>query len=817
MRNRSKPKLSSHSLATGLKLGALIAGAELLIMLTFSFIKTDQWIHPLVISFIDTLLLGVSGAFMVIYWVVRPMRTAEELACVEKELCESEMQYRRLFMTSRDGLMFLDFETGRVMEINPFLADLLGEAPESYSGKSFWEIPQFKEFETNGITLRGLQEKKYIHKDGLALEAADGRRIIVELLGNVYPVNQRMVIKFNFRDITDRKKAEYELIERTRQAQLGAEIGAELIQNKDLRSLLQRCAESIVKHLDAAFARIWILNEKDNVLELKASAGMYTHIDGNRRLIPVGNFKIGIIAQERKPHLTNTVIGDPQISDQAWAKREGMIAFAGHPLVVSGKLVGVMAMFSKKPLQKTTLAALASISDEIALGIERKKTEAQIHFLAYYDNLTNLPNRHYFNEFLGKTIEYANRHKNIFAVVLINLDDFNRINDTLGHHIGDDILKCTASRVVNTLRGSDYVARISDEEDASVARMGGDEFIVLLRDVAGVEAISHVVRRLTKELSCPYELEGRDIFMTASMGITVYPEDGEDVNNLIKNADTALHHAKDKGKNNFQFYSKSMNEAALESLTMGTNLRRALERQELLLYYQPKMDFLTEQINGMEALVRWKQSDGNLIPPAKFIPFAETSGLIVPIGAFVLRTACLQNKLWQESGLKQISIAVNLSGLQFGQKDFVKDILTTLKDSALDPRYLELEITETTIMKNPERAILNLHELKAAGIQISIDDFGTGYSSLNYLRQLPLNALKIDMSFIRNVATDPNDAVIVKTIIAMAHNLNLKVIAEGVENARQVAFLKAHGCDTMQGYFLSPPLPAEELSKFLRD
>lgn len=814
MLNRPIIKIYSHSLSTVLKLVALIAGTELLIMLTFSLLKIDQWMSPLLISITDTMVLGVFGAFIIYYWLVRNMKTAEEFSSVEKDLCGSEMQYRSLFMTSQDGIMILDFETGHVIDMNPFLTNLLGDELEMYSGKPFWEIRQFKDFEINGISLKELHKKNQIHHDGISLEAADGRNVIVEIVAIIYPVNHQLVIKFNFRDITDRKIAEYELIERSRQAQLGAEIGAELIQNKNLRSLLQGCTEAIVKHLDAAFARIWILNEKENVLELKASAGMYTHIDGNRSHIPVGQFKIGIIAKERKPHLTNAVIGDPQISDQEWAKREGMIAFAGQPLVVSDMLVGVMAMFSKKPLQETTLKALASISDGIALGIERKKTEVQIHFLAYYDNLTNLPNRYYFKEFLKNTIKYANRHKNTFAVVLIDLDDFNRINDTLGHNIGDEILKCVSSRVLNTFRGSDYVARIS-EEDASIARMGGDEFIVLLRDIGDVETISHVMRRLTKELSCPYELEGRDVFITASMGISVYPEDGEDVDNLIKNADTALYHAKGGGKNNFQFYSKSMNEAALESLTMETNLRRALERQELLLYYQPKMDFLTGQITGMEALIRWKQSDGNLISPAKFIPFAETSGLIVPIGAFVLRTACLQNKLWQEAGLKKISVAVNLSGLQFGQKDFVKDIFTALEDSDLDPRYLELEITETTIMKNPERAVRYLNELKEAGIQISIDDFGTGYSSLNYLRRLPLDAMKIDMSFIRNVVTDRNDAVIVKTIIAMAHNLNLKVIAEGVENEDQAAFLKEHGCDTMQGYLLSPPVPAEEFQKFL--
>ncbi|MCG2775195.1 MAG: EAL domain-containing protein [Desulfobacterales bacterium] len=615
-------------------------------------------------------------------------------------------------------------------------------------------------------------------------------------------------------EIIERKKAEDALIERARQAELGAEIGAVLVKHDDLRSLLQLCTESIVKHLDAAFARIWVFNEKKNVLELMASAGMYTHIDGNHLFIPVGKSKISRIAQEKKPHLTNEVIGDPQISDQEWAKREGMIAFAGHPLVVADKLVGVMAMFSKKPLQEMTLKALASISDEIALGIERKKSEDQINFLAYYDSLTSLPNRYYFKELLERTIEYANRYKKSFTIALIDLDDFNRINDTLGHNIGDDFLKSVSSRLLSILRTSDFVARISDEEKP-VARMGGDEFIVLLQELVDVATSSHVMHRLLKELSQPYELDGREVFITASIGISKYPDDGEDTENLIKNADTALYHAKRKGKNSYQFYSKSMNEAALELLTMENNLRRALEQQEFLLYYQPKMDLSTRQIIGMEALIRWKQSDGNLISPAKFIPIAEASGLIVPIGEFVLRTACLQNKMWQEAGLKKISVAVNVSGLQFGQKDFVKDTFTALEDTDLNPQYLELEITETTIMTNPERAIRNLNELKEAGIQISIDDFGTGYSSLNYLRRLPLDAMKIDISFIRNVVTDLNDAVIVKTIIAMAHNLNLKVIAEGVEDEQQFEFLKEHKCDAMQGYLLSPPVPTEEFPNLL--
>ena len=615
-------------------------------------------------------------------------------------------------------------------------------------------------------------------------------------------------------EVDERKKAEFELIEHARQTTLGAEIGSALVQRKDLRSLMQLCTESIVRHLDAAFARIWIFNEKQNVLELRASAGMYTHIDGKHAMIPVGKYKVGIIAQEKKHHLTNAVIGDPLISDQEWAKQEGMVAFAGHPLIVADKLVGVMAMFSKKPLQESTLQALASISDEIALGIERKKAEDQIHFMAYYDNLTNLPNRFYFIELLKRNVELAIRYKKVFAVVLIDLDNFKRINDTFGHNIGDKFLISVSSRLLSAMRSSDYVARMSGGEEA-VARMGGDEFIILLHDIADVDKVSHVAQRLLNRISQLYEIDGHEAFITVSIGVSVYPEDGEDVENLIKNADTAMYHAKSEGKNKYQFYSKSMNGAALELLTMENNLRRALEQREFLLYYQPKMDLSTNEIIGMEALIRWKRPDGNLISPAKFIPIAESNGLILPIGDFVLRTACFQNKMWQKAGMKKFAVAVNVSGLQLGQKDLVDVIFNILDEYELEPQYLELEITETTIMKSPESAVEKLHKLKESGIHIAIDDFGTGYSSLNYLRRLPLNAVKIDISFIRNVVSDPNDAVIVKTIIAMAHNLNLKVVAEGVEHREQLEFLRKYECDIIQGYLLSPPVSVEEFPGFL--
>ena len=451
MSAKSVYKSGSYSFSTGLKLLGLIAGIELVIMLSFSFFNVHKWMSPLIMSITDTLLLSILSAVMIYIWVIRPMKTLEEFTRLETAFRESERRYRRIFETSNDGIMILDFDTGQVKDVNPFLLDLFGAKHEEYLGKEFWQLRFFKNLGEQGITLKELQETGYIHYDGIPLKTADGQYIIMEFVSNVYQEGSQKAIQFNFRDITDRKKAEDELIERARQAALGADIGTVLVQQKDLRRLLQLCTEAIVNHLDAAFARIWIMNEKQNVLELLASAGMYTRIDGNHSIKQVGKLKIGIIGKEKKPHLTNTVIGDPMITDQEWAKREGIVAFAGHPLVVADNLVGVMAMFSKKPLPETALKALASISDEIALGITRKKAEDQIHFLAYYDNLTGLPNRYFFSELLKKSIEYANRYKHSFAVALIDLDDFKRINDTLGHNIGDEFLKIISSRLLTII------------------------------------------------------------------------------------------------------------------------------------------------------------------------------------------------------------------------------------------------------------------------------------------------------------------------------------------------------------------------------
>ena len=472
---------------------------------------------------------------------------------------------------------------------------------------------------------------------------------------------------------------------------------------------------------------------------------------------------------------------------------------------------------------KVTASAIHSKEGHViyTLGLiedltESKKAAEKIHLLAYYDSLTGLPNRTFHKELMMRVIDHANRHKEIFTLIYVGLDNFQRINDTLGHSMGDLLLKAIADRLTGSLRKSDYIASSYEGETTEVvSRVGGDEFIVLAPDLTQAQDAAKTAHRLLREISEPYDLSGYEVFMTASAGIALYPDDGTDVDDLLKNADTALGHAKNEGKNNYQFYSRSMNSSVLELLTLENDLHRALTRNELVLYYQPKVDAATSMVKGMEALIRWEHPERGLIPPMEFIPLAEASGLIIPIGEFVIRAACRQIKTWQAAGCQQMQIALNVSARQFDQKDFTEVIRGILLDTMVSPQCLALEITESIIMRNPEQAIQTLTELKTMGIEIAIDDFGTGYSSLSYLKRLPLDFLKMDMSFVKSLTSDPSDQAIVRATIAMAHGLNLKVIAEGVETEEQLSFLQKHGCDEIQGYFFSRPLPAEEIPGIL--
>ena len=446
---------------------------------------------------------------------------------------------------------------------------------------------------------------------------------------------------------------------------------------------------------------------------------------------------------------------------------------------------------------------------------ERKQFEARIQHQATHDALTGLPNRLLFRDILVHAAAHALRTEKLLAVMFLDLDGFKNINDTQGHDCGDKLLIEIAQRLTTTLRGNDLVAR----DDDIIARQGGDEFTILLQGVTIVENIIQIAERILAAIAVPFEGDGHEVHITASIGITVFPFDDTDIENLLQNADTAMYRAKESGKNNFQFYTAEMNALIRKRMAIENGLRQALARNEFVLHYQPQMDIRIGKMVGVEVLVRWSHPEKGLIPPAVFIPVAEESGLIVQLGEWVLRTACQQRKRWQDAGLPHVRMAVNLSARQFRDPQLAAVVAKVLADVGLDPHsdHLELELTESLLMQDMERSLVTLHKLHQMGICLSIDDFGTGYSSLSYLKRFPIHTLKIDQSFVRDITTDPKDATMAATIVALAHNLELNVVAEGVETAEQLALLRDMQCDQMQGYYFSRPLPAEELEKLLRE
>ncbi len=437
---------------------------------------------------------------------------------------------------------------------------------------------------------------------------------------------------------------------------------------------------------------------------------------------------------------------------------------------------------------------------------DRKKAEEIIRRQAYYHVLTGLPNRTLFKDRLEQAMKTALRNQQTLCVMVLDLDRFKTINETLGHHIGDKLLVGVANRLLGILA-----------DNGTIARFGGDEFTLLLPLVNNPEEATQQAQRTIETLAAPFNLNGHDLHVTTSIGIAFYPNDGENAEVLLKNAETAMYRAKEQGRNNFQLYASVMNVSAFKQLLMENSLRRALEKEEFVVYLQPQIDLTTRRMIGAEALVRWQHPDLGLVFPTEFIGLAEETGLIVPIGDWVLERVCRLGKLWKDRGMERVTISVNLSARQFQQKNLVARIAQILQTTGLDPEYLGLEITESIAMKNADFTISALNEFKSMGIHLSLDDFGTGYSSLSYLKRFPLETLKIDRSFVRDITTDPNDAAIVHAVIALAHSLKLKVVAEGVETEGQLSYLKTHDCDQVQGYYFSHPLSEDNFQKILRE
>jgi diguanylate cyclase (GGDEF)-like protein len=491
-------------------------------------------------------------------------------------------------------------------------------------------------------------------------------------------------------------------------------------------------------------------------------------------------------------------------------------AFLGYSAVLIGAAIGAFAVIARGLAFPLPVAAAAIdvfflvvtglgmmifvLEDEREAALE---AASQVEHIAYHDPLTGLPNRALFIDRLIVALAHASRHQHKVGILFLDLDRFKQVNDSLGHTMGDHLLKGVAERIRATVR----------EED-TVARFGGDEFALLIHILGRAEHAGKIARKILDALAAPFTLGTREIFITGSVGIAVYPNDGVDAEALIRNADTAMYRAKHQGGDAYQFYTASMNSRALEMLELESGLRKALKQGEFALYYQPLIDIQSGGIYGLEALLRWNNPDQGLVLPDQFIPAAEVSGLIIPIGNWVIREACRQARFWQRQKGTELVVSVNLSARQFAQADLPTQVRQALEESRLQPRLLELEITETNVMQDVEKTARILRELKTIGVRIAIDDFGTGYSSLSYLKDFPVDTLKLDRSFVRDLIA-PQDAKIVSGVIAMAHSMSLQVMAEGVETLSQLDFLRANDCDKLQGFLFSRPLPPDSVDRYM--
>lgn len=494
----------------------------------------------------------------------------------------------------------------------------------------------------------------------------------------------------------------------------------------------------------------------------------------------------------------------------------GAASFVVLPLSAQGSLSGVLALGSLPEVGTTSddLLQARRLADQVAVALANARMVEQVRALAYYDSLTGLLNRLSYKDRLARALSEAARARRHVAAFFVDLDNFGRINDTLGHEVGDQLLRQVAGRLQACCRQAE-IERGAGAKGPAVARLGGDEFTVLLEDVRDSEEAVVLGRAILSAFASPIQLGSQEVFVTASLGIALYPTDGDDAEMLLAHADTAMYEAKKHGGNGYQLFARTMTASALQRLTLETDLRRAVERDELVLHYQPIVDAASGAITGAEALVRWQHPSLGLLLPSAFIPIAEENGLIVPLGEWVLRTACAQNRAWQQAGLPPIRVAVNVASRQIRQGTLTGAVAEALETAGLEARWLGLELTESVLMERQHEAVTALQRLRTIGVHLSIDDFGTGYSSLSYLKHFPVDALKIDRTFVRDLLSVPDDAAITSAIIAMAHALELSVVAEGVESHEHLAFLRGQGCDEVQGYLMGRAVPAERFAEWL--
>ncbi len=718
------------------------------------------------------------------------MRDLTERNRMAKSLSNSEERYRSLFENNLSGIFSLDL-SGHFLSMNPAAERMCGYSREELYLTSFTRLIPSEDQEL-------VMKQFYDVLDGnpttfeISIIHKNGHRVYLSALGVPMVVNGEVVGIYGItKDISEKKRVKKIFNDITNG--VSEEIGEAFFHSLVLK---------ISKSLDVEYAFICEYSESGHMKTIAVS------INGQL----AENFSYDLLNSPCEITLNSVICCFPNgVADHFpldTQLRDWQIeSYVGVPLSDSdGRKIGLLAIMSKKEIMDLHLAesVLKIFSARAAAELSRKRAEAAVSYLAYHDALTCLPNRYYIHKCLEMALKNAKASDKKVALFYCDLDRFKNINDSMGHSFGDLILQDAVNRLQSVISGT-----------TTLARMGGDAFCLLLPEIDGQEEVIHVAQTVSQLFREPFTVNGHEVYLTLSMGISLYPSDGEDADFLIKNADTAMYRAKELGRNNYQFYNPMMNEAVLDNFLLEVHLRKAIEKEEFKLVYQPQVDMVNKQMMGMEALIRWQHPTLGTVSPGEFIPLAEETGLIIPIGEWVLRKACAENKALQDAGYPVVKVSVNISVRQFQQKNLVQVIEDILQETGLDASYLKLEITESISMFHVDNVLSQLNHLKSIGVDVSIDDFGKGYSSLIYLRRFPISSLKIDQLFITDITSNADSESITRAIISMAHSLKLKVVAEGIETVEQMRFLEALNCDYGQGYLFSRPVPASELKKIL--
>ncbi len=690
------------------------------------------------------------------------VRDVSERRQAERLLAESEERFRCLFDNNSDAVFSLDLK-GRFTSVNPAAEKLGGYALGEVRGKPFWFLVEEGDREKARKRFALVATGTVVAEDlEVTIRHRSGRRVPVAVRGIPIASGERISGVFGVaRDVSVRVRAEREL----RLAGKVFEGIAEAVAVTDVDWKIQS--------VNRAFTEITGYTAE----EMTGQDLRFLH--------PEGVEPVSLAEMEKALRLTGGWKGE------MWGRRK------------NGEVYPQWSNVSAILDEKGRVAHLVSVASDIT---ERRLFEEHLKHLAHHDPLTGLPNRTMFLERLNQSLFLAGREGHQVAVMFLDLDRFKVINDTLGHQQGDLLLRAVADRLRGAVRGSD-----------TVARLGGDEFTVLLGGGTSPGEAALVARKLIAELARPFQVAGRNLLVTGSVGIAMYPMDAGGAEEMLKSADVAMYHAKEEGRNNYQFYAAALNTDVSVRLEMEEAMRRGLEREEFILHYQPQVEVETGRVTGLEALVRWRHPNLGLLTPDRFIPLAEETGLILPLGELVLRAACLQGSAWRAAGLPALRLAVNLSARQFHQDDLPERVGAVLEETGFDPDTLGVELTENILQQNAPIAVRTLEKLRELGVHLAIDDFGTGYSSLGRLKRLPVEELKIDRSFVRKIAGDPAEAAVAAAVTAVGRSLNLNIVAEGVETAEQLAFLRTHGCQRFQGYLFSRPVPGEAVEGLLRD